>query len=46
MDDDDDDDDDDTSVQWRVWAEISLLATYFRQAVMAIPSLSQWRISA
>jgi hypothetical protein len=28
-----------TSVQWRVWAEISLLATYFRQAVMATHSL-------
>jgi len=35
-----------TSVQWRIWAEISLLATYFGQAVMATHSLSQWRISA
>jgi len=36
-----DDDDDNTSVQWRVWAEISLLAPYFRQTVMATLSLSQ-----
>jgi hypothetical protein len=35
-----------TSAQWLIWTEISLLATYFRQAVMATHSLSQWRISA
>jgi hypothetical protein len=35
-----------TSVKGRVWAEISLLATYFRQTVIATHSLSQWRISA
>jgi len=35
-----------SSVQGRVWAKTSLLATYFRQALVATHFRSQWRISA